>query len=759
MPANPNFSRENTLDFFSFMKDYYSSQSTEKSIQTINRRLNNVEGSVSTVSKDTTEIKKDIKLIKDILDSGGGGRGGGILDSVLSLAGGATAAGGAAAAAKRAMSTIRTPSSGAAATRPTAPTPAPPPAVTSGSPPASPRPAAPPSAPPPAVTSGSPPASPRPAPAVESARPPSSRAPSVGAGRVAAATAVAGAAVAAIPMIRDMIQPQPGVPSAVDRDEASRIAQDVKARYEASNADPSRRRLQATSADYTAAISKASIETGVPAEVLASMSESESGSGAALKNPKGTATGAFQFIDTTWADMLKRHGKEKGIDVSNMQISDILKNRELMDLRYNHELSAYMGAKYVQSNERQLGLKKDDPEYLGKIYMAHFLGAGGAGKVLSGKDFSQDDMKRIISANKGVFMSGGRLLIDEDNPDPKEFNKIVQSWTKNKMEEVRGRQNVRTTVEASKTQVAEASGGLMSMDTDRIIADALTPQSEKPSVSSSRLASASGTGRREPFFDRDGGTGRRENVTRIGPQEQRLDPNRQNVFGQREPFLEGDERKRQSATLYNYDDLKKQRELRAQAQQGVSSLAAANQNERKVSLTVSPEDRARSSQSEDLISRAAIQAGLRIAGRASGAVTAAEIFKEVADRYVDRSPSASATENIRQMGTNIPGPEGGVQYSLSPDQMTEYYAKRTAELTKSAIEQSQEQAQSRARTIGGALENSAEAAAGTVIMQPIVMPERVIERNTPVPTQGGDPGVPPVSPPPSSVDNFSFGLY
>ena len=148
-----------------------------------------------------------------------------------------------------------------------------------------------------------------------------------------------------------------------------------------------------------------------------------------------------------------------------------------------------------------------------------------------------------------------------------------------------------------------------------------------------------------------------------------------------------------------------------------------------------------------------------MAGRVSGAVTAAEIFSEVADKYVDRSVSASVVQNMRQMGTQIPRPEGGVQYSLDPDQMQEYAARRTRMLTDAAVNQSREQGQAPTQIANRALEETAEMNQGNVIMmQPIVMPEKVIERNTPVPAQGSEPGVPPVSPPPSSVDSFMFGL-
>lgn len=741
MPANPNFSQEGTLDFFNFMKEYYSNQSTDKAIQTVNRRLSGVETDVSHISTDTADIKKDIKLIKDSLDSG--------LGSIGSAIAGAGAAAGVGAAARGIAGGKSVSPIPAASTRAAQPAPIPQATGTAAREPPISRPASSGGA---STSAGAQPARPAPTSTAAQPRPTPSRGGGGVAGAAIAATATA--ASLAAPFLKDMMgsQTQYSMPEV----KGAKVSQ-----------------------EYGQALINASKKTGVAIEVLAAMGEAESGSGASMKNPVGTATGAFQFIDSTWANMLQMYGKEIGVNVpppsadpkkQKEQLREIMNNKQLMDLRYNHEASALMAARYTQFNAKILKLDPSDPANVGKIYLGHFLGAGGAGDVLKGKDTDPDQMRAVIASNKAIFQDrSGKPLIDFDNPDPETYRKIVTSFTENKMGSMQQRPNVQAVVGMSKNPSPNA-GFNISLDTDSILegmgGGRLDPEKPVPTFdrgSTQRMVNvqsslgSDGTGRREPQMPKTGAS-----VTSIGPTEQRLDPNRQNLMGQRlnEPRFEVpyEEGRKQSAQVFNYDEFKAKREERLRAQTPVSSLAVED-NKTAQKLTANREDRAPVSAQDDL-KRSAVVKALGLIGKANIAMLAAEGFSEVADKYVDRSESASVVQNMRQMGTQIPGPEGGVQYSLDPDQMTEYAARRTRMLTDAAVSQSREQGQAPTQIANRALEETAEMNQGNVIMmQPIVMPEKVIERNTPVPAQGSDPGVPPVSPPPSSVDMFGFTNY
>ena len=125
-----------------------------------------------------------------------------------------------------------------------------------------------------------------------------------------------------------------------------------------------------------------------------------------VRNKAGTssAQGLYQFVDGTWLSMMGKYGSRFGYDVSRMQKSAILA------LRGDPALSAKMAAMFTLENKRALqkaGINPTDTD----LYLAHFLGAGGAvsfiqamrsdptGAVRPFGNFTQD----AINANLPVF--------------------------------------------------------------------------------------------------------------------------------------------------------------------------------------------------------------------------------------------------------------------------------------------------------------------------------------------------------------------
>lgn len=98
----------------------------------------------------------------------------------------------------------------------------------------------------------------------------------------------------------------------------------------------------------------------------------ESGGNATAKNPRSSATGAGQFIDGTWLDMVRRHRP----DLAN------LPREQVLALRNDAGLSREMVGHYADENGAKLraaGLPDTD----GSRYLAHFAGPAGARAVLS----------------------------------------------------------------------------------------------------------------------------------------------------------------------------------------------------------------------------------------------------------------------------------------------------------------------------------------------------------------------------------------
>lgn len=122
----------------------------------------------------------------------------------------------------------------------------------------------------------------------------------------------------------------------------------------------------------------------------------ESGGNARAKNPKSSATGLGQFIESTWLETIAEARP------------DIVKGRsrnEILELRNDPELSREMTAHYEAKNARYLEAR-GLPATPGTKYLAHFLGPEGAATVLrapAGTPVSKLLPGRAIAANKSIL--------------------------------------------------------------------------------------------------------------------------------------------------------------------------------------------------------------------------------------------------------------------------------------------------------------------------------------------------------------------
>jgi hypothetical protein len=101
----------------------------------------------------------------------------------------------------------------------------------------------------------------------------------------------------------------------------------------------------------------------------------ESGGDADARNPRSTATGAGQFLDGTWLDMIRAHRPDLTTKTET----------EILDLRYDADLSREMVARFAEGNAAVL-VRRCLPVTPGTLYLAHFAGGAGAAAVLSAPD-------------------------------------------------------------------------------------------------------------------------------------------------------------------------------------------------------------------------------------------------------------------------------------------------------------------------------------------------------------------------------------
>lgn len=165
-------------------------------------------------------------------------------------------------------------------------------------------------------------------------------------------------------------------------------------------------------------IKDAAEATGVPFNFLLAQANQESRLDPNATNRRSSAMGLFQFTAGTWLDMVKRHGAEHGLGQyadaivkgpdGRLSVKDKDLKKEILDLRSDPRLSAVMAGEYAKDNERVLEAKLGRQVSTHDLYLAHFLGAGGAIKLLRNLEQPADqphppELAPAAQANPEVF--------------------------------------------------------------------------------------------------------------------------------------------------------------------------------------------------------------------------------------------------------------------------------------------------------------------------------------------------------------------
>jgi hypothetical protein len=174
--------------------------------------------------------------------------------------------------------------------------------------------------------------------------------------------------------------------------------------------------------DVRAAIARASAATGVDFNYLLAQAKIESALDPSARAGTSSAAGLYQFTTGTWLDTLDRHGANHGMSWADdvisrsggrAEIGDPAMRAQVMSLRFDPDASALMAAELARDNADELrGTLGREPDAT-ELYMAHFLGSGGARTFLSAlqSDPGQSAaavLPQAASANRGIFFDDGR---------------------------------------------------------------------------------------------------------------------------------------------------------------------------------------------------------------------------------------------------------------------------------------------------------------------------------------------------------------
>jgi hypothetical protein len=166
------------------------------------------------------------------------------------------------------------------------------------------------------------------------------------------------------------------------------------------------------------AIKQAANSTGASFQYLLSTAKMESDFNPSAGASTSSAHGLFQFIEQTWLGTVKEAGSQLGYgqyadaisktSSGDYTVSDPTMRKSIMKLRDDPVAASAMAGVLTQSNSFQLtgqiGRRPTD----GELYMAHFMGVGGAAKLINNaEDNPKASAARLFpnaaAANRSIF--------------------------------------------------------------------------------------------------------------------------------------------------------------------------------------------------------------------------------------------------------------------------------------------------------------------------------------------------------------------
>src|SRR4030081_3063772 len=166
------------------------------------------------------------------------------------------------------------------------------------------------------------------------------------------------------------------------------------------------------------AIKQAANTTGTSFEYLLATAKMESNFNPTESASTSSARGLYQFIDQTWLGTVKEAGAQLGYGKyadaisksasGSYSVSNAADRNAVMKLRDDPAAASSMAAVLTQSNSFKLTGKIGRRPTDGELYMAHFMGVGGAAKLISNAEDNPNAsgarlFPNAAAANRPIF--------------------------------------------------------------------------------------------------------------------------------------------------------------------------------------------------------------------------------------------------------------------------------------------------------------------------------------------------------------------
>ena len=173
------------------------------------------------------------------------------------------------------------------------------------------------------------------------------------------------------------------------------------------------------------AIQDASENTGVDFAYLMQQASAESSFDPNAKAKTSSATGLYQFIESTWMNMIDKHGQNYGIETQGKSRKDIL------ELRKDPKIASHMAAEFASENEKFLETHwaKGEKEIGStELYLAHFMGASGAAGFLNARD--ENPMQKAAYIFPEAAQANRNVFYEANNGRARSFDEVYAFFDK-----------------------------------------------------------------------------------------------------------------------------------------------------------------------------------------------------------------------------------------------------------------------------------------------------------------------------------------